>query len=68
MGILQQDWAILYIQMQLCHCTLRQWLDERNSRPTPINIRGCINIFHQIVSGVEYIHSQGIVHHDIKVS
>lgn len=62
-----QDWAILFIQMQLCHQTLRQWLDVRNLNANPsVNIEDSLNIFLQIVQGVEFIHSKGIVHHDIK--
>lgn len=62
------DWAVLYIQMQLCQQTLRQWLDVRNSDSIEINIDKCIDIFTKVVKGVEYIHSRGIVHHDIKPS
>lgn len=54
--------------MQLCHQTLRQWLDVRNLNANPsVNIEDSLNIFLQIVQGVEFIHSKGIVHHDIKV-
>ncbi|XKL63554.1 hypothetical protein PGB90_005918 [Kerria lacca] len=64
-----QEWAILFIQMQLCHQTLRHWLDERNmntNMATNVNIQESFNIFKEIVKGVEFIHSKGIVHHDIK--
>jgi len=60
--------ATLFIQMQLCHQTLRQWLDLRNDHLAPLNIEHALHIFRQVVKGVEYIHSQGIVHHDIKPS
>lgn len=60
---------MLYVQMQLCERTLRQWLDIRNARkPAIVDMKQSIAIFQQIVSGVCYIHSQSIVHHDIKVS
>lgn len=58
---------MLYIQMQLCEVTLRHWLDARNHRSDPVNETYCVSMFRKIISGVEYIHSQGIVHHDIKV-
>jgi translation initiation factor 2-alpha kinase 1 len=60
---------MLYVQMQLCEQTLRQWLDIRNvEEPTMVDMKQSVAIFQQIVSGVCYIHSQSIVHHDIKVS
>jgi serine/threonine protein kinase len=36
--------------------------------PAVVNVKQSIAIFQQIVSGVCYIHSQSIVHHDLKVS
>lgn len=58
---------MLYIQMQLCEETLRHWLDARNRSLVPVNETYCVSMYRKIISGIEYIHSQGIVHHDIKV-
>lgn len=66
-SLIHCDSAMLYVQMQLCERTLRQWLDFRNTQePAVVNVKQSIAIFQQIVSGVCYIHSQSIVHHDIK--
>ncbi|KAK3908887.1 Eukaryotic translation initiation factor 2-alpha kinase 1 [Frankliniella fusca] len=69
------NWATLYVQMQLCERTLRQWLDVRNATlpshplaPNDSNGILALNLFKKIVRGVDYIHTQGIVHHDIKVN
>lgn len=50
--------------MTLYEQTLKQWMCERTSA-TPLPV--VTEIFEQIVSGLDYIHSQGITHHDIKV-
>lgn len=61
--------AMLYVQMQLCEQTLRQWLDIRNAEDPPmVDMKQNVAIFQQIVNGVCYIHAQSIVHHDIKPS
>lgn len=73
-------WSVLYIQMKLCQKTLRNFLDERNGYSDFLqfynenNLKGdspnaiALNIFSQICSGLEYIHSKQIVHHDLKPS
>lgn len=55
---------ILYIQMSLCEQTLEQWMRGRiNGTPEPmIKV-----ILQQILCGIDYMHSQNVVHHDIKV-
>ncbi|XP_039306399.1 eukaryotic translation initiation factor 2-alpha kinase 1 [Solenopsis invicta] len=57
--------CILYIQMALCEQTLKQLLCNRVSVTPEPTIKA---IFEQIVCGVDYIHSQKIIHHDIKPS
>lgn len=56
----------LFIQMQLCKKeSLKDWLKDnvRDRHSSAI-----INIFNQIVQAVEYVHMQGLIHRDLKVS
>ncbi|XP_037133735.1 eukaryotic translation initiation factor 2-alpha kinase 1 isoform X1 [Syngnathus acus] len=67
---------MLYIQMQLCERSLKDWMTERNSKPKEEQISrcpyGCVNaentfsLLRKILEGVEYIHTSGIIHRDLK--
>jgi len=57
--------ATLFIQMELCHITLRDWIDDRNMSGT-VNISDNYKLFQQLLLAVQYIHEKGILHRDIK--
>jgi hypothetical protein len=56
----------LYIQMQLCRKdTLKDWLRTNCENRDKTTI---FDFFYQIVDAVEYVHSQDLIHRDLKVS
>ncbi|NXP91078.1 E2AK1 kinase, partial [Passerina amoena] len=68
---------MLHIQMQLCEISLWDWIADRNKRcnkrsedtSSPyhlVDVRWTMKIFQEVVEGVCYIHSMGVMHRDIK--
>lgn len=59
-------YPVLYIQMELCMTTLREYLLQRNySRDSPGNLGLDKNIIQGILRGMTYIHSHSILHRDL---
>ncbi|KAM9336505.1 eukaryotic translation initiation factor 2-alpha kinase 1 isoform 2-T2 [Symphorus nematophorus] len=67
---------MLYIQMQLCERSLKDWISDRNCKPKEEQTSRCpygsvdaehtLSLLRRILEGVEYIHSRGIMHRDLK--
>ncbi len=57
----------IYIQMELCQReTLRHWIDlYKHERRERTHI---LNIFEQILQAISYIHSNDLIHRDLKVT
>jgi len=63
---LYSEKVYLYIQMQLCRKdTLKDWLKTNCETRDKTTI---FDLFYQIVDAVEYVHSQDLIHRDLKVS
>ncbi|KFO12651.1 Eukaryotic translation initiation factor 2-alpha kinase 1, partial [Balearica regulorum gibbericeps] len=68
---------MLYIQMQLCEISLWDWIVDRNKRCSErteeasspyhlVDVNWTMKIFQELLEGVCYIHSMGVMHRDIK--
>lgn len=67
---------MLHIQMILCERSLWDWIEERNERYRNgrdsarcfdfVDVQSALSIFYQLLEGVQYIHSMGVLHRDLK--
>ncbi|KAH6579260.1 hypothetical protein BASA61_010372 [Batrachochytrium salamandrivorans] len=60
----------LFIQMELCEYTLYDWLSTHNDTASDVisfeRKQGAIHCFRNILSALACMHSQGIIHRDVK--
>jgi len=59
---IQKADQIMFVQMELCKRTLRDWLTDRRK----VDRTASLKIFKGIVSGLAYTHSMGLMHRDLK--
>ncbi|XP_077305158.1 eukaryotic translation initiation factor 2-alpha kinase 1 isoform X2 [Lithobates pipiens] len=66
---------MLHIQMKLCEKSLWDWIEERNECYRRgdsskcfgfVDVSSTLRIFYQLLQGVRYIHSMGVLHRDLK--
>lgn len=54
----------IYMVLEFCVCQLKEMLDSAYRKKFPL--WQAHNYFRQLMDGVEYLHSQGVIHNDIK--
>lgn len=59
-----EDSMNVYIVLELCGGNLFHYMKVRGALPEPI----AIGVIQQLINALEYIHNQGIVHRDLKLS
>ncbi|MEE6510689.1 hypothetical protein FKM82_030768 [Ascaphus truei] len=67
---------MLHIQMKMCEKSLWDWIVERNNSYREkadassvydfVDVGCTLKMFHQLLEGVHYIHTMGVLHRDLK--
>jgi len=58
--------GIYFIDMELCHANLKHYINERYEFDGGIEPSEIWHIMQQITSGLKFLHSEKIIHRDMK--
>eukprot|EP00250_Pteridium_aquilinum_P017457 c23635_g1_i1 orf=1242-4211(+) len=59
---------VCHLVMELCNSNLRHHIEKRSVEGPPFSLRVAVDIMLQIARGMEYLHSQRVIHRDLRAS
>lgn len=65
---LDHEGNVCHLVMELCNNNLQSHIEKRSKDEPPFTLQVAIDIMLQIARGKEYLHSQHVIHRDLRAS